>query len=252
MKKSELLIISFGFLLLFTNIPHVHTESVNLPNGYNQALNLEQPRIYKFTKVNETTNYVEFGVRGPHCALEKGGFMELLFNGVYNESTWWGGVVTEPFFNVTFKHADGSINCTLTNKSNNAIADALILSISPWYPGILTTVNWTYHDETAQSLASGGWMEGTLNISSNNGFRTYNYIQNGGAQKSMLVYNETSGFLENWNTSFGNYYLEAKLQREGIPSYPLVIFFGFSTLAVIFIIGNIRNFKKNNKNISKF
>ncbi|QEE14902.1 hypothetical protein DSAG12_00723 [Promethearchaeum syntrophicum] len=252
MKKSELLIISFGFLLLFTNLPYVHTESGNLPNDYNQALNLEQPLKYKFKKVNETTNYVEFGWGGPHCALEKGGSMELLFNGLYNESTYRGDFVNEPFFNVTFIHADGSINCTLTNKSNNAIAETLILSIYPWYPGILTTVNWTYHDETAESSASSELMEGTLNISSTNGFRTYNYVQNSGAQKTILVYNETSGFLDNWNTSFGNYYLEATLQREGIQSYPLVIFFGFCTLVVSFVIRKIRKFKKNNNFNTKF
>ena len=252
MKKSDLLIISFAFSLFFTNIPYVRTESINLPNYYNQTLDLEQPLIYKFENVNETTKYVEFGLGGPHCALEKGGYMEIVFNGVYIESTWWGGVVTEPFFNITFKYADGSVNCTLTNKSNNAIADALILSISPWYPGILTTINWTYHNEMAESSASSEGMEGALNISSNNGFRTYNYIQKSGAQKTMLVYNETSGVLDNWNTSFGSYYLEARLHREDIPSYPVVLIFGFSTLAVIFVLGKMRDFRKNKNSISKF
>ncbi|MHA1511409.1 MAG: hypothetical protein ACTSRX_06790 [Promethearchaeota archaeon] len=252
MKKLDLLVISFVFLLFFTNIPNSHSESMNLPKDYNQTLDLEQTLIYRFEKVNETSNYVEFGWGGPHCALEEGGSLELIFNGVYNESTWWGGVVTEPFFNITFKHADGSVNRTLTNKSNNAIADALILSISPWYPGILTTINWTYHDETAESLASSGWMEGTLNISSDNGFRTYNYTQKGGAQKTILVYNETSGLLDNWNTSFGNYYLEARFPSEDIPSYPIVVIFGVSTLTVIFVLKEIIGLRKNKNSISKF
>ncbi len=252
MKKIDLLVISFVFLLFFTNIQTVHTESMNLPNDYNQSLDLEQPLIYRFEKVNETSNYVEFGWGGPHCALEEGGSLELIFNGVYNESMWGGEVVTEPFFNITFMHADGSVNCTLTNKSNNAIAAALILSIYPWYPGILTTINWTYHDETAVSIASSGLMEGTLNISSDNGLRTYNYIQNGEAQKTMLVYNETSGLLDNWITSFGSYYLEAGPQREFIPSYPIVSIFGFSTLAVIIISKKFRISKKNENSISKF
>ena len=249
MKKLDLLVISFVFLLFFTNIPIAHTESMNLPKDYNQTLDLEQPLIYEFNKVNESTNYVEFGWGGPHCALEKGGSMELIFNGVYNESTWWGGVVTEPFFNITFKHADGSVNCSLTNKSNNAIADALILGISPWYPGILTTINWTYHNEAAESQATSEYMEGTLNISSNNGLRTYNYIQKSGAQKTILVYNETSGILDNWNTSFGGYYLEAGPQRDDIPSFPIVSIFAFSLLAVIFISEKIRISRKK---ISKF
>jgi len=252
MKKLDSLVISFVFLLFLTNVPNVHSESMNLPKDYNQTLDLEQPLIYEFIKVNETSNYVEFGLGGPHCALEKGGSMELIFNGVYNESTWWGGVVTEPFFNITFKHADGSVNCSLTNKSNNAIADALILGISPWYPGILTTINWTYHNETAEAQASSEYMEGTLNISSNNGFLTYNYIQKSGAQKTILVYNETSGIMDNWNTSFGSYYLEARLQREEIPSFPIVLIFGFSILAVIFVLGKIRSFRKIKNSISKF
>ena len=252
MKKLDLLVVSFVFLLFFTNVPIAHTESMNLPKDYNQSLDLEQPLIYRFEKVNESSNYVEFGWGGPHCALEEGGSLELIFNGVYNESTWWGGVVTEPFFNITFKYADGSVNCSLTNKSNNAIADALILSISPWYPGILTTINWTYHDEIAESLASSGWMEGTLNISSNNGFRTYDYVQKGEAQKTLLVYNETSGILDNWNTSFGSYYLEAGPQRADIPSFPIVSIFGFSILAVILVSEKIRISRKNKNSISKF
>ncbi len=250
MKKIELFVISFVCLLFFSNIPNVHSESMNLPKDYNQTLDLEQHLIYRFEKVNETSNYVEFGWGGPHCALEEGGSLELIFNGVYSESTWWGGVVTEPFFNITFKYADGSVNCTLPNKSNNAIADALVLSISPWYPGILTTNNWTYHDETAESLASSGWMEGTLNINSNNSFRTYDYIQTSGAQRTMLIYNETSGFLDYWNSSFGNYYLEANLEIEEyipeeksleIPSYPLILILGVSTLTTIFVLGKNKN-----------
>lgn len=249
MKKIDLMVFSFVFLLFFTNVPNIRAESLNLPDDYNQTLDLEQTLTYRFNKVNETSNYVEFGWGGPHCALEEGGSMELIFNGVYNESTWWGGVVYEPFFNITFKLADGSVNCTLPNKSNNAIADALILSILPWHPGILTTINWTYHDETAESLASSGYMEGELNINSNNSFRTYDYIQNSGAQKTMLIYNETSGILDYWNSSFGNYYLEAGLEIEEynpeektleIPSYPMILIIGVSTLTAIFV------FEKNN------
>jgi len=252
MKKLDLLVISFVFLLFFTKVPNAHTESINLPNNYNQTLDLEQTLIYRFEEVNETSNYVEFWEEGTFCALEKGGSMELTFNGVYNKTLWDMMVLTEPFFNITFKYADGSVNCSLTNISNNAIANALILSISPWCPGILTTINWTYHDETAESLASSGWMEGTLNISSDNGLRTYNYVQNGEAQKTMLIYNETSGIIDNWITSFGSYYLEAGPQRKDIPSYPIVSIFGFSILAAILVSGKIRSSRKNKNSISKF
>ncbi len=248
MKKLNLLAISLVFLLIFTKLPNAHSESMNLPEDYNQSLDLEQPLIYRFEKVNETSNYVKFWEEETFCALEKGGSMELTFNGVYNK-TLWDMVLTEPFFNITFKYADGSVNCSLTNISNNAIANALILSIYPWCPGILTTINWTHHDETAESLASSGWMEGTLNISSDNGLRTYNYVQKTGAQKTMLIYNETSGIIDNWNTSFGSYYLEAGPQREDIPSFPVVSIFGFSLLAVIFVSEKIRISRKK---ISKF
>lgn len=251
MKKLNLLAISLVFLLIFTKLPYAHTESMNLPKDYNQSLDLDQPLIYRFENVNETSNYVEFWEEGTFCALEKGGSMELTFNGVYNK-TLWDMVLTEPFFNITFKYADGSVNCSLTNISNNAIANALILSIYPWCPGIITTINWTYHDETAESIASSEPMEGALNISSENGLRTYDYVQNGEAQKTMLIYNETSGVIDNWITSFGSYYLEAGPQREDIPSYPIVSIFGFSILAAILVSGKIRRSRKNKNSISKF
>jgi uncharacterized membrane protein len=84
----------------------------------------------------------------------------------------------------------------LTVLSNDSlIGSELTLSIWPWFPGLVSHLDWTNADEQANSSAT-GWMAGFLDIRTTSNTKTYIYRQGPtGNQNTTLVYDLRTGIL---------------------------------------------------------
>ena len=147
------------------------------------------------------------------CNIEEGGTIEFIENGNYSS---YG--IEEMHYNITFKGSDNQINQTIGNYSSTNTAYAFILGFGFFQPSIRTQPNWTSLDDTAISVsntpASALYsLNGTLEITSLDGIRTYDYEQNAslGNQKTFLEYQESTGILLCWQSSFFGYSLTARL-----------------------------------------
>ena len=128
-----------------------------------------------------------------------------------------------------------------------------ILGFYPFSGGFLLPPNWTANDQAATAAANtppdAFSSNGTLGISSSDGIHTYDYVQNAdyGDMEVLLKYNETTGVLVEFNSSFLDYHMNAVLitEEEGddtpdnplkIPGYNLIFLVGISTLSLGAII----------------
>src|SRR6056297_174965 len=107
---------TIGFITLFLMALSTVSTAVaqDLPEGYSSDADLDGVWNYNILESNgevlmrknmSTWTYVP-------VATEEGGNIQLKFLAFYNE---------EPYFDVTFKLADGSVNRTIANMSNSQI-----------------------------------------------------------------------------------------------------------------------------------
>ena len=92
----------------------------------------------------------------------------------------------------------------LTIPANDSrIAAELALSIWPWFPGLVTHLDWNAVDQEANDAANGFYMNGSLNIRSTATTRSYIYHQGPwGNQNTTVVYDVNSGILLAGYTEF--------------------------------------------------
>lgn len=85
----------------------------------------------------------------------------------------------------------------LTLQANNSrIAAELVFSIWPWFPGLVSHLDWNAVDQAATEAATGFWMNGTLDIQEGLSTKTYKYHQGPwGNQNTTLIYDINSGIL---------------------------------------------------------
>ena len=98
-------------------------------------------------------------------------------------------------------------NLTDLQTNSLAIASNLVLSIYPWYPGLVTETNWTQQTIDARNAANGMYTQGSLNITNvtyragtDNFYRKaieFQYTENKslGNQNTTLIYDSASGVL---------------------------------------------------------
>ncbi len=135
----------------------------------------------------------------------------------------------------------------LTNDSR--LAAELTLSIWPWFPGLISHLDWAAVDQNASSAAT-GWMEGSLEIQTTETTKTYTYHQGiFGNQNTTLVYDLYTGLLKAAYTEFyflKDYHLGIKLadavKEPTSLTITLVGFFLSVVLVIILII--ILRFRK--------
>jgi hypothetical protein len=145
-------------------------------------------------------------------------------------------------------------NLTRSNVTMYEIASNLALSIYPWFPGFLTSVNWTR--ETQQAQAGRATLGGTLqmNNKTENFFGIsipvieYDFKQTNHFQNTNLTYSLQTGALLSANTIAGNYKLQitalsTDISVQGIyssPITPLQILASLASLTAVTILATRR------------
>ncbi len=122
-------------------------------------------------------------------------------------------------------------NLTRRNATMYEIASNLALSIYPWFPGFLTSVNWTHETQLAQNGTN--TLMGTLSVSNitQSSFGTsvpaimFDFKQKNHFQNTTLVYALATGALLFARTVAGSYKLEIAAQSSdiGTGSMPTLI-----------------------------
>ena len=93
-------------------------------------------------------------------------------------------------------------NLTLS-ANNSRIAAELVFSIWPWFPGLVSHLDWNTVDQAATDAATSYYMNGSLNIRSTALTRSFIYHQGPwGNQNTTLVYDVNSGILLKGYTEF--------------------------------------------------
>jgi hypothetical protein len=136
----------------------------------------------------------------------------------------------------------------LTNDSR--LAAELTLSIWPWFPGLISHLDWTVVDQNARSAAT-GWMEGTLEIQTTATTKIYTYQQGlFGNQNTTLAYDLQTGLLKAAYTEFyfqKDYHLGIELAeaiKEPSPLTVTLVEFSLIFVLLIFLIIVVLRFRK--------
>jgi len=130
-------------------------------------------------------------------------------------------------------------NLTLfTNDSR--IAAELTFSIWPWFPGLVSHLDWSSVDQNATDSAT-GWMEGDLEIRTTASTKTYIYHQGPyGNQNTTLIYDLNTGLLQEGYSEFfflSDYHLGIKLtQAVRLPTSLTILICGIGIVVVAIAI----------------
>ena len=140
-------------------------------------------------------------------------------------------------------------NLTRRNATMYEIASNLALSIYPWFPGFLTSVNWTRETQLAQTGAN--TLMGTLTVTNitQSSFGTpipairFDFKQNNYFQNTTLVYALATGALLSADAVVGNYKLKITALSSNIttaslptPLTPIQIIASLDTLSIALIL----------------
>jgi hypothetical protein len=92
----------------------------------------------------------------------------------------------------------------LTIPANDSrIAAEIIFSIWPWFPGLISHLDWNSVDQAATDTAASFYMNGSLNIETTSTTKTYEYHQGPwGNQNTTLTYDLGTGILLSAYTEF--------------------------------------------------
>ncbi len=144
-------------------------------------------------------------------------------------------------------------NLTRRNATMYEIASNLALSIYPWFPGFLTSVNWTHEAQLAQNGSN--TLVGTLTVTnitqSSSGTSLpaieFDFKQKNRFQNTTLVYSSATGGLLFANTVAGSYKLEITALSSDLtagnlptPLTPIQVIASVSTLSIVSILTNKR------------
>lgn len=151
-------------------------------------------------------------------------------------------------------HGSFTIGNLTLPANDSRIAAELVFSIWPWFPGLVSHLNWDAVDQAATDAAMSFYMNGSLNIRSTSKTRTYIYHQGPwGNQNTTLVYDVNSGILLAGYTEFfflNDYHLGIVFANltEKPTSLTALLFIGVLGIAVItFIFGFIINRRQPRK-----
>lgn len=134
--------------------------------------------------------------------------------------------------------------------NDSRLAAELTFSIWPWFPGLVSHLNWSTVDQNATDSAT-GWMEGDLEIRTTASTKTYTYHQGPyGNQNTTLVYDLYTGLMQEGYTEFfflNDYHLGLKLvQAARFPTSLTVVVGGITSVVgvtAIVVVSLIRRRK---------
>lgn len=211
-----------------------------------------QNHVLSFTILNSSGS-VYFYPYGT-ITLESQGMINLTYTGEFLE---YGQL--EPFFDVSVILANGTIEAEILNVSQSAIGMTFIWGFGGFNPNLIPLYDWNSLDEAATTVANAPaselWpsLNGSLTISDNSDVHIYDFTQNplNGTQSTYLVYNQTTGILEEFESSFGDYYLHAQFTSQivepadddktnpnelSISGFPFIFMIGGLTIGILCII----------------
>ena len=125
--------------------------------------------------------------------------------------------------------------------NDSRIAAELVFSIWPWFPGLVSHLNWNAVDQAANEAAMSFYMNGSLDIQSTATTRSYIYHQGPwGNQNTTLVYDVNSGILLDGYTEFfflNDYHLGIQFVNltQKPTSLMTLVFTGILGVAVIIL-----------------
>ncbi len=136
--------------------------------------------------------------------------------------------------------------------NDSRIAAELVFSIWPWFPGLVSHLDWNAVDQEANDAALSFFMNGSLEIITTSTTKTYVYHQGPwGNQNTTLVYDLTTGILLAGYTEFfflNDYHLgiEFLILTQSPPElatwvFATVLLFVLIIIAFSFAISRLRN-----------
>jgi uncharacterized membrane protein len=135
--------------------------------------------------------------------------------------------------------------------NDSLIGSELMLSIWPWLPGLVSSLNWADVDQKANSSAT-GWMAGVLEIRTTASAKTYIYHQGPtGNQNTTLVYDLQTGILLAAYTEIyiaNDYHLGLQLSEAALLPTPLALLVvGASVTPAAILIGLVVVFRRSRR-----
>ncbi len=129
----------------------------------------------------------------------------------------------------------------LTVPANDSrIASELVFSIWPWFPGLVSHLEWDTVDQAAINAASSFFMNGSLEILTTTTTRAYVYHQGPwGNQNTTLIYDLSTGILLAGYTEFfflNDYHLGIEFVMPTRSSTNLTTLLFFATFVITLII----------------
>lgn len=221
------IVIGFCFVFVLTSvllwIPQTTAQNISYAPGlYPNAFS--SPKLHWKIK-NVTNEVVEFGFgSGTFWQAQAGLALTFEIKEIANDEIF--GVFTIG-------------NLTLL-ANNSQIAAELVFSIWPWFPGLVSHLDWNTVDQDATDAATTFFMNGSLDILTTSTTKSYIYRQGPwGNQNTTLVYDLVSGILLSAYTEFfflNDYHLGVDFITLTQTRTSLVTVLFVVILAIVFII----------------
>jgi hypothetical protein len=188
MRTSTIIVLSFALILstlLLWVQPTAAQNHTYAPGLYPDAFNTSK---LHWRISNVTDEVVEFGFgSGTFWQAQAGHAVSFEIQEIAN-------------YELTGLFTIGNLTLP-TNDSR--IAAELVFSIWPWFPGLVSHLDWNTVDQAATEAAASFFMNGSLDIHDGLSTKTYNYHQGPwGNQNTTLVYDINSGILLSAYTEF--------------------------------------------------
>lgn len=181
MKNKPILGLSFVFALIIFLLWAQPGSAQNMQYAPGLYPNLFSTPKLHWKITNVTSEVVEFG---------------------FGSGALWKAQAGQPLTFEIQEIADNELsglftigNLTLL-ANDTRIAGELVFSVWPWFPGLVSHLDWTTVDQDATNAASGYFLNGSLDITTTSTTKTYVYHQGPfGNQNTTLVYDLFSGVL---------------------------------------------------------
>ena len=265
-KKGSLAIISFLlFQLMFSPFLLSIKAEGEIPDNYNQDLDLNEVYIYKVSAFNtsEHLEWADLDWTAPSKGFAnttQGGQIKVNFTGFYEKNPNDFFNIFEnpiPYMDIEFVINRSGIltsNTTFYDVSDGETAQNLLLGYNKFKSGFLIPTN-SFSNLTQQAYAQDEppWMNATVIVQETSTTISFEFKQKTfSQQKTVCIYDKITGLLIYTNTTFGNYFLEMTLinlpnfnsDSLSVSSYHIMT---VALIISIIITIKIRAIKKNRK-----
>lgn len=257
MKRSKGNITIIAFLLIAQSLIAISIPEVNanndIPEKFYQELDLKQEFIYNVSRFNsskplEWADVDYFAPVKGYTQTNNGGEIRVNFTGFYEKdpSDLFNAFESPmPYLDIKFLDSENGnliLNNTFLNVSNGEAAQNLLLGYNTFKSGfMIPTNNITRLVQLANSQDEPPYWNATISIEETRESISFNFQQEVGfEQKTLTIYDKTTGLLTYTNTSVGNFYLEMTLINhpviQQIPSYPLIYLISIASISTIIYV----------------